>query len=66
MPSAFIFKHRAKVLAKKLPLDKQEETLKRKGFTFSFSESMPCIIAVLGPLLAGPIGELFKWVPAAL
>ena len=65
LPAAYILQRRAQLLAKELPLppDKQEETLKSKGLTFSFRESLPRVLAILGPLLAGPIGELFKLFP---
>lgn len=65
LPAAYILQRRAELFANELPLppDKQEETLKSKGFTFSFRESLPRALAILGPLLAGPIGELFKVFP---
>jgi hypothetical protein len=62
LPAAYILQMRAQLIAKELhlPPDKQEETLGSKGLTFSFREALPRILAILGPLLAGPIGELFK------
>lgn len=64
LPAAFILQQRAKFVSEGLTPDKRPEALKSQGFTFSFRETMPRIIAILGPLLAGPIGELFKSVPA--
>lgn len=65
LPAAYILQRRAQLLAQESHLlpDKQEEILSSKGLTFSFRESLPRILAILGPLLAGPIGELFKHVP---
>lgn len=60
LPTAFILQRRAHLL--KLPPgqeSKKEEILKARGLTFSFTESLPRIVAILGPLLAGPVGELF-------
>jgi hypothetical protein len=66
LPAAYVLQRRARQLAKELPPDQQEETLKSNGLTFSLRESMPRILAILGPLLAGPIGDLLKSVPAAI
>ena len=62
LPAAYILLRRAQLLAGELPLppNKQEEMLKSKGLTFSLGESLPRVLAIFGPLLAGPIGELFK------
>lgn len=47
----------------KLKPEDSEKTLKDQGLTFSFRESLPRLMAILGPLLAGPIGELVKHIP---
>jgi hypothetical protein len=54
LPAAFILQKRAELLFK------NSEVLKKQGFTFSFSESLPRILAIAAPLLTGPIAELFK------
>jgi hypothetical protein len=38
---------------------KSAEVLKKYGLDFSFTDSLPRVLAILAPLLAGPIGELF-------
>lgn len=61
LPTALILRRRADTLAG-LPeqsLDK-EKLLKDYNLTFSFTESLPRLLAILGPLLAGPIGELLS------
>lgn len=62
MPTVFILQKRAEQLVKdsNKSEDIQQEMLKSKGFTFSFLESLPRAVAILGPLLVGPIGDLFK------
>jgi hypothetical protein len=60
LPSAFIVRWQAEQI-NNLPTadtDKEKE-LQKYHLTFSFTESLPKIIAILGPILAGPIGELF-------
>lgn len=60
LPAALILRRRADsliCLAGENP-DK-EKLLKDYNLTFSFAESLPKIIAILSPLLAGPVGELF-------
>jgi len=63
LPAAYILQKRAKLFAKELPPVEQKEMLESKELTFSLKESLPRIIAILGPLLVGPIGELFKKLP---
>jgi hypothetical protein len=62
LPAAYILLRRAQLLAGELPLppNQQEEMLKSKGLTFSLGESLPRVLAIFGPILAGSIGELFK------
>lgn len=61
LPSAFIIYSQVNKI-KGLPQNdaKREEELKNYNLTFSFSESLPRIIAILAPILAGPVGELFN------
>jgi hypothetical protein len=63
LPAAYVLYKRAWTL-KNLPEEetKKEEMLKEHGMTFSLTESLPRILAILGPLLAGPIGDLLKGV----
>jgi hypothetical protein len=63
LPAAYILQKRAQLFAKELPLDTQKEVLESKEFTFSLREALPRVLAILGPLLIGPIGELFKVLP---
>jgi hypothetical protein len=64
LPSAYIISRRAWVVVGRStianPADAQATKLQERGLAFSFKESLPRVLAVLGPLLAGPIGELFK------
>jgi cytochrome b561 len=61
LPAALILRSRADSL-EGLPKENadKEKLLKDYNLTFSFAESLPRILAILGPLLAGPIGELFS------
>lgn len=61
LPAAFILRHRADSLPG-MPEDeeKKDEVLKKYDMNFSFSHSLPRVVAILGPLLAGPVGELFS------
>ena len=58
-PAALVLQRRANLLAD-LPVEEIEKgkKLKEYGLTFSFVESLPRILAILGPLLVGPVGEL--------
>jgi hypothetical protein len=64
LPAAFILQWRARSL-KGLPdqTSEKDKVLHSYGLTFSFTESLPRIIAILGPFLVGPVGELFKHLP---
>jgi hypothetical protein len=61
LPAAYILQRRAQLLAKELSLspEEKEKIMGSKESTFSIKESLPKILAILGPLLAGPIGDLF-------
>jgi hypothetical protein len=60
LPSALIVRWQAEQI-QGLPLadTEKEKELQKYHLTFSFTESLPKIIAILGPILAGPVGELF-------
>ena len=60
LPAALIIRWQAeRVDALPLADTDREKELQKYHLTFSLSESLPKIIAILGPILAGPIGELF-------
>lgn len=61
LPAALILRSRADSL-EGLPEEnaEKEKQLKDYNLTFSFAESLPRLLAILGPLLAGPVGELFS------
>lgn len=61
VPAAFILRHRAELVSgMPEPEAEKEEELKHYNLSFSFLQSLPRIAAILGPLLAGPVGELFS------
>jgi len=64
LPAAFILQWRARSL-QGLPevTSEKDKVLHDYGLTFSFTESLPRIVAILGPFLVGPVGELFKHLP---
>lgn len=59
LPAAYILQRHADVL---IESEKDEtvrqEMQKKYNFNFSFLESLPRLLAILGPLLAGSVGEL--------
>ena len=61
LPAAYLIHRRALRLGN-LPKEeaKVEEALKTHGLAFSFTESLPRILAILGPVIAGPVGDLLK------
>lgn len=60
LPAALIIRWQVeKVNGLPLADTEREKELQKYHLTFSLSESLPKIIAILGPILAGPIGELF-------
>lgn len=65
LPAAFILQGRARAL-KGLPEQPSEKDkiLHDYGLNFSLTESLPRIIAILGPFLVGPVGELLRHLPA--
>jgi hypothetical protein len=54
LPAAFVLRRRGAELVAHDP-----KALEKYGLNFSFTESLPRMLAILGPLLAGPVGELF-------
>jgi len=61
LPAAFILQRRADSLSELPELDtEKEKVLKEYGLGFSVMQSLPRVLAILGPLLAGPVGELFS------
>jgi hypothetical protein len=58
IPAALILQSRVKQLAVKLAPEDPNGWMTTNGFTVSFSQYLPRIIALLGPLLAGPLGSL--------
>lgn len=61
LPAAFILQRRADSLTELPELEaEKEQVLKDYGLGFSLMQSLPRVLAILGPVLAGPIGELFS------
>jgi hypothetical protein len=60
LPAAFIIRRQVDKI-QDLPENEAEKEaeLKKYNLTFSFVESLPRIIAILGPILAGSVGDLF-------
>jgi hypothetical protein len=57
-PAAFVLQRRAQLLIDgSVEETEKEKKLQELGMTFSFRESLPRILAILGPFLTGPIGE---------
>jgi hypothetical protein len=58
-PAVFVLQRRAQLLFdESVDEVEKEKKLQEFGITFSFKESLPRILAILGPLLTGPIGDL--------
>jgi len=58
IPAALILQSRVKELAAQEAPDDPNTWLTNNGFTLSFTQYLPRIIALLGPMLAGPLGTL--------
>lgn len=59
VPALLVLSRRAEVLAGvRRPAPEREEWLKTRGLAASLSEHLPRIVAILGPFLAGPLGDL--------
>ena len=61
LPASLILQRRAQRLPD-LPVEEpeKEKKLKEHGLVFSWAESFPRILAILGPFLVGPVGELLN------
>lgn len=58
LPAALVLQRRAQLLFDESADEvEKEKKLQEFGTTFSFKESLPHILAILGPLLTGPIGD---------
>jgi hypothetical protein len=64
LPSAYVIHERAKILFRELNPNKSvgevAAEMEKEGFKLSFTDALPRIIAVAGPLLTGPAAELLK------
>jgi len=61
LPAAFILQKRAESLSDLPTLEtEREKVLTDYGLGFSLTQSLPRVLAILGPLLAGPVGELLS------
>jgi hypothetical protein len=59
LPAALVLQRRAQLLVGPSLDEAEEETkLKEYGMNFSLKESLPRILAILGPFLTGPVAEL--------
>lgn len=64
LPCVAVLRHRVNKLApKKLTFAEKEKWLQEHGLASSGIETTQRIIAIFGPLLAGPLGELLKILP---
>jgi hypothetical protein len=64
LPAALLLRARVKALAATKP--DPEAWLTSRGLTLSFPQYLPRVIALLTPLLAGPVGDLLVRATAAL
>jgi len=60
LPAALLLRERARRVAEGDDLEAKEDWLKKHGLAISVTDYIPRVFALLGPLLAGPIGELLK------
>ena len=58
VPAALVLQSRVKQLAAREAPNDPETWLTENGFSLSFSQYLPRIVALLGPMLAGPLGDL--------
>lgn len=60
LPAAFIVRWQVEQIGGLPQVEaEKEKTLQNYHLAFSFNEALPKIIAILGPILAGPVGDLF-------
>lgn len=58
-PAALVLQRRAQLMVGPSLDDAEQETkLKEYGFNFSLKETLPRILAILGPFLTGPVADL--------
>lgn len=63
LPATVILRRRAELTMDSAGQEAEEEAkFKQHGLALSFTESFPRILAILGPVLVGPIGELLTTV----
>jgi hypothetical protein len=60
LPAALVLRARARELAELQPPADQQSWLTKHGLTLSYTESLPRIVAILAPLLAGPFIDIIK------
>ncbi|HUS11110.1 MAG TPA: hypothetical protein VMZ30_11650 [Pyrinomonadaceae bacterium] len=60
VPAALLLRARIRKLAKSQKPDDPDGWLASHGLTLSFPQYLPRVIALLGPLLAGPLAELLS------
>lgn len=61
LPAAFILRTRAELLTGLPEAEpEKEKVLQNYNLAFSLSQSLPRLAAILGPVLVGPIGEMFS------
>jgi membrane protein DedA with SNARE-associated domain len=60
LPAALLLRERARRVAEGDDFEAREDWLKKHGLAISVADYIPRVLALLGPLLAGPIGELLK------
>lgn len=58
LPAAMLLRGRARRLAEGETAADKDKWLSDRGLALSFADYLPRVIALLGPLLAGPVGEL--------
>ena len=66
LPAALILRARATKLASKQPLEGRQTWLTERGLALSVSQYVPRFVALISPLLVGPVGELLIRLPKAL
>jgi hypothetical protein len=62
LPAAYIIQRRAENALGRNVGDTEAE-LKKLGFTFSFSDAIPRILAIAGPFLTGAVGDYLAYIP---
>lgn len=60
LPAALVLRARARELAELQPQEEQQTWLTKRGLTLSYAESLPRLVAILAPLMAGPFVDIIK------